>query len=307
MKSYFVLLFFAAIMSVESFSQQDTVAAPTTIRTSFNTMYPNASRVMWYRYEPSKMKPETSDWYYVLDPSDYYVSFNWQDADYIAWYDNGTWLHSTTRMDASDVPSAVDQAIRSQYPGYIVTDVDLEKGKNNDMVYEVNLEKGFDRWKIHYSPTGTVLKKKQKTASKVEIENAMATDFEKRYPNVTDVVWYSYLPGDRVDVIPGDWDYTMDENDYEVRYIMDGTNYVAYYDNGAWVRSSTMDFDASKLPSPVKNSINTQYAGYTIKDVDREDNKSQVLYEVELVKGNQKCKIHYTADGSVSKKKCRNI
>jgi len=88
---------------------------------------------------------------------------------------------------------------------------------------------------------------------------------------------------------------------------MDGTNYVAYYDNGSWIRSATMDFDVSKLPSSVKNAINMQYAGYTISDVDREDNKGQVLYEVELVKGNQKCKIHYTADGNVSKKKCRNI
>ena len=306
MKSYFVLLFFVAIIPVRSFSQ-DTIVAPVAIRTSFTTMYPNASSVKWYRYEPLKIKPEITDWYYPLDQSDYYVIFNWQDADYVAWYDNNAWLHSTTTIENSDLPPAVDQAVRSQYPGYIVTEVDLERGKNNDMMYEVNLEKGFDRLKVHFSPSGAVLKKKQKTATKAEIENTMAADFEKRYPGVTDVVWYRYLPNDRVDVVPGDWDYTMDENDYEVRYMMDGTNYVAYYDNGSWVRSSTMDFDSNKLPTSVKNAINTQYAGYTIKDADREDSKNQVVYEVELVKGTSKCKIHYTADGNVTKKKCKDI
>ena len=102
MKSYFVLLFLAAIISGKSFSQ-DTITAPVTIRTSFNQMYPNASRVMWYQYQPLKMKAEASDWYYPLDPSDYYVSFNWQDTDYIAWYDNGTWLHSTPGGTATTV------------------------------------------------------------------------------------------------------------------------------------------------------------------------------------------------------------
>ncbi|HEX7844647.1 MAG TPA: hypothetical protein VF476_02535, partial [Chitinophagaceae bacterium] len=74
---------------------------------------------------------------------------------------------------------------------------------------------------------------------------------------------------------------------------------------GGWIYSESYTFDRSKLPSAVSNAINTQYAGYTIKDVSREDNSSRILYEVELTRGNDKCKLHYAADGAVVKKKCR--
>jgi len=63
----------------------DTVIVPMTIQTSFSTKYPNATRVMWYQYAPDKTKPtDPTVWYYNLDDKDYYVTYNWQDADYIA-------------------------------------------------------------------------------------------------------------------------------------------------------------------------------------------------------------------------------
>ena len=283
---------------------EDTIIVPVQIRTAFTTMYPNATRVTWYQYKPATMKVDPEEWYYVLDEKDYYVSFLMDDADYIAWYDNGTWIHSTKNIDNSELPVAVNQAITTQFPGFVITEVDLEKGKN-DLMYEVNLEKGADQWKVHFSPTGSIVKKKSKSATKADVESAMAEDFEKRYSNATEVTWYKYMPEDRVDLLPSDWEYGMDENDYQVRYLLDGTEYVAYYDNGVWVRGETTAFDPKKLPTMVNDAISKQYAGYTIKDVDREESKNMVVYEVELVKGTEKCKIHYNADGSVAKKKCR--
>ena len=79
----------------------------------------------------------------------------------------------------------------------------------------------------------------------------------------------------------------------------------AAIDNGQWLRAESYLIDQSKLPSSVSQAINKEFTGYTIKDVDREDNATQVLYEVELQKGTDKCKIHYATDGSVVKKKCR--
>jgi len=71
-------------------STTDTVIVPVTIRTSFDTKYPKASKVVWYQYAPDKtMTPDPTVWYYPLDDKDYYVTFIWQYADYIAWYDNG--------------------------------------------------------------------------------------------------------------------------------------------------------------------------------------------------------------------------
>ena len=320
MKAIVILLCAALVVTSKSYSKnvspdppreyqfnslnEDTIIVPVKIRTAFTTMYPNATRVVWYQYKPATMKVDPAEWYYVLDENDYYASFLMDDADYIAWYDNGVWIHSTKSIDNTELPAPVNQAINTQFPGFAITEVDLEQGKT-DLMYEVNLEKGADQWKVHFSPTGSIIKKKQKTATKVEVEDAMAKDFETRYPNATEVTWYKYIPRERVELLPSDWEYGMDENDYQVRYLLDGTEYVAYYDNGVWVRGETTVFDPKKLPATINDAISKQYAGYIIKDVDREESKSQVLYEVELVKGNEKCKIHYTAEGSIAKKKCR--
>jgi len=280
----------------------DTVP-PVKIQTSFTTKYPNATNVKWYRYTTPVVTVEPGMWYSTLGPDDYYVSFAMDDGDYIAWYDNENWVYSTQTIDNTELPDAVRGAINTEYPGFIITDVDREHDAKQ-MLYEVKLQKGNQRWNVHYTPAGVVFKKKQRDLKPVEAEKVMVTDFETRYPAASEVVWYRYEPVDRMEVLPGDWSYSMDANDYQVIFTSDGNQFVAYYDNGNWIYSETYTFDRSKLPAPVNNAINTNYAGYTIKEVSREDNRNQVLYEVELTKGADKCKIHYGSDGSVAKKKC---
>ncbi|MEJ8844032.1 PepSY-like domain-containing protein [Lacibacter sp. H375] len=294
------------VMAVNAYSSHgsDTIIVPSRIQTSFVKLYPNARNVVWYRYTPPNIVVEPGVWYSTMDTSDYYSRFFWNDDEYIAWYDNGSWIHSTQRIDDSEIPDAVSQAIRREYPGFVITDVDIEH-EDKQRLYEVKLDKGNTRWNVLYTPTGAVVKKKLKTLSKVDAEAAMVSDFESRYPNASTVTWYRYAPADRIDVLPSDWDYSMDENDFEVRYTLDGSDYAAYYDNGRWVRSEALTFDRTKLPTSVSNAINSQYAGYTIKDVDREDDANQVVYEVELVKANEKCKIHYSTAGNIVKKKCK--
>jgi uncharacterized membrane protein YkoI len=277
---------------------------PSTIQTSFATKYPNASSVVWYRYTPGTVRPDVNSWNYNMDASDYYTSFTWNDVDYVAWYDNGTWVRSISRVDDADLPVNIKNIIQSQYPGYIVTDVEVEADRKQT-VYEVELEKGDMSYKVHYGADGSVIKKKERKASRVTPVEAMTTDFTTRYPNAEEVVWYSYSPRDGYEVLPSDWDYHMDASDYEVHFVSDGVTYVSYYDDGAWIRSESNAFDRAKLPTVISDAINKDYSGYTILDVDREDKPAQVLYEVELSKGTQRCKVHYGADGAIVKKKCR--
>jgi hypothetical protein len=82
-----------------------------TVQTSFSTKYPSATKVMWYQYTPDKMMPaDPTAWYYGLDDKDYYVTFYWDDADYIAWYDNGDWIRSSQRIDNIDIPADVHES-----------------------------------------------------------------------------------------------------------------------------------------------------------------------------------------------------
>ena len=324
----FSILFFVAIMaesnlfktsdatlasnltkSSVSISTIDTVIVPATIQTSFSTKYPSATKVMWYQYTPDKTMPaDPTVWYYGLDDKDYYVTFNWDNSDYIAWYDNGTWIRSSQRIDNIDLPADVMRAINTQYPGYTITDVDMERD-NKQELYEVKLAKGDSKWNVHYTPTGTVSRKKERHLTKYDPQAEMTTDFTTRFPNSTEVVWYRYDPEARVEVYPTDWDYNMDATDYEVKFKMDGTEYSAWYDNGKWVRteSMTMNTNTTKLPANINDLLKTQYNGYTVKDVETEQSSTRTVYEIELAKGNEKCKVFYTAEGAIIKKKCRTV
>src|SRR5574339_464071 len=132
--------------AVISCATADTVIVPPNIRTSFETKYPKANKVMWYQYAPDKTMPaDPTAWYYSLDEKDYYVTFNWQDADYIAWYDNGNWIRSSQNIDNIDLPADVMRAINMQYPGFRITDVDMERD-NKQELYEVKLVKGDTKW-----------------------------------------------------------------------------------------------------------------------------------------------------------------
>lgn len=285
----------------------DTVIVPVTVSTSFSTKYPNATKIRWYQYAPDKIAVDPAEWYYGLDDKDYYVSFYWEDADYMAWYDNGNWIHASKNIDDIDIPADVMKAVNSQYPGYEIVDVDMEFDAKQSL-YEVKLMKGDSRWNVHYSPTGSVVRKKEKRLNKSDPQTEMTADFQTRFPNATEVTWYSYQPSDRVDVMPTDWDYSLDASDHEVRFKMDGSEYQAWYDNGKWVRSELVTMaDVSKLPANINNAIRSQYSGYTIKDVETEQNSTRIIYEVELAKGNEKCKVHYTGEGAIIKKKCRTV
>ena len=293
--------------AVFSCSTTDTVPVPVTIRTSFDTKYPKATKVMWYQYTPDKTQTDPTVWYYGLDDKDYYVTFNWQDADYIAWYDNGNWIRSSQNIDNIDLPADVMRAVNTQYPGFRITDVDLERD-NKQELYEVKLVKGDTKWNVHYLANGSVARKKERHMNKYDPQAEMTTDFTTRFPNSSEVVWYRYTPDDRVEILPTDWDYNMDASDYEVRFKMDGTDYQAWYNDGKWVRSeAAMMTNTSKLPANINDLLKTQYAGYTIKDVETEQNSNRTIYEIELAKGNEKRKVHYTSEGAIIKKKCRTV
>lgn len=141
-----------------------TVEVPAPTRTSFEAKYPNASNVKWSHYTPEadKSTMEASDWNYNLDANDYYVTFDWDGVPYYAWYDDGNWIRATTPIkDHSKLPAAVNDAIRSKFAGYEITEVDREHDKDRT-TYEVDLKKGDDKLKVHFDENGKVVKQKGK-------------------------------------------------------------------------------------------------------------------------------------------------
>ena len=147
------------------------VEVPAATKTSFEAKYPNATNVSWSYYEPKdKSTMDPSDWNYALDENDYVVRFNWDNADYYAYYDDGNWIRATTRVpDHAKLPAAVNDAIRNQFAGYKIVEVDKEHDKDR-VTYEVDLEKGEDKIKATFDENGTVVKKKSKINGEKEKE-----------------------------------------------------------------------------------------------------------------------------------------
>ncbi len=136
-----------------------TIEAPASVRTAFETKYPQATNVRWQYYRPDLADFEW-DWsgWPSLDTSDYAVSYNWDGSDYWAWYDqDGNWIGSVSRIsDHSSLPAAVNTTINNQYAGRTIISVDRENDKNRT-AYEIDLDNGT---KLLIDENGKILKKK---------------------------------------------------------------------------------------------------------------------------------------------------
>lgn len=130
-----------------------------------------------------------------------------------------------------------------------------------------------------------------------EVPDSVRMSFTKKYPTVKTMKWVKYEP------IESD-DLKMDDQYYYVRYNNDGADYISWYNNrGEWVKTSTKVTGNKNLPDAVNQTINAQYPGYTIVEIDKENDKDMDMYEIELEKGEAKAKLKILPDGTIFKRK----
>lgn len=133
-----------------------TVTVPDNTRIAFEAKYPNATNVVWVRKNRDVNRST------IVDSMDYQVTYRWNDADYVTWYEwDGDWIVTTSKVTRENLPAAVIKAIDKNYPGYTITEADMENDKNMTM-YEVDLEKGTQKITVHFSESGTEHKTKTK-------------------------------------------------------------------------------------------------------------------------------------------------
>jgi uncharacterized membrane protein YkoI len=142
------------------------------------------------------------------------------------------------------------------------------------------------------------------TRTTVEVPAATKTTFETKYPQATDVTWVRYTPQTSVSAEDMD-DYAgLDTTDYEVNFDWNGIDYTAWYEpEGSWIKTTYKLVNNANLPASVNDAINTQYPGYSIKEIEIEEEEKGNEYEVFLEKGNELWKVHFDANGKVLKKK----
>jgi hypothetical protein len=141
------------------------VEVPVATRTSFEAKYPQASNVTWNYHEPTVIVPIEWEWtnWPVIDSNDYVANFEVNNDDYWVWYDDsGDWVGTVAEVnDYSALPAAVNNTIKSQFPGYTIVSVDKENDKNRT-AYEIQMENGADKMKALIAENGKLMKKKGK-------------------------------------------------------------------------------------------------------------------------------------------------
>lgn len=142
------------------------------------------------------------------------------------------------------------------------------------------------------------------SVSTVEVPMGIKTSFEEKYPQASNVRWdyYRDIPDDI------DWEWSgwpaMDTMDYVTNYNWQGTDYMSWYDDqGNWVGTVSNISDYGTLPAAVNSVLNSQYNGYTITSVKRENDKSRSAYQITIEKGSDHGKLLVDENGKILKKK----
>ena len=141
---------------------------------------------------------------------------------------------------------------------------------------------------------------KSTVVMEADVPAPVKTTFTTKYPKVTKAEWLTYEPTA--------WDeWTVDRKYYFVKYNDNGTEYFNWYDaDGKWVKSSTKITGDPKLPDAVNKTINEKFPGYTIDEIDKENDNDRDMYEVKLVNGDKKAKLKILMNGEIFKQKIKD-
>lgn len=135
------------------------------------------------------------------------------------------------------------------------------------------------------------------------IPDSAKTAFTAKYPNVSNQNWSRYEPVDHIDWEWSGWP-SLDTSDYMVRFNQDNSDHWAWYDSdNNWIGTVSNISDFNSLPASVNSTIKSQYDGYTIVSVDKENDKDKTAYEIDLTKGEDKMRVLISENGKVMKKK----
>lgn len=138
----------------------------------------------------------------------------------------------------------------------------------------------------------------------VDVPVATRTSFEAKYPQAADVNWVYHYDAD----YPIDWELagwpTVDTTYFVARWNQNNDDYWVWYDrDGQWLGTVSEVSDHASLPAAVNQTIKSQFAGYNIVSVDKENDKNRTAYEVDLENGSNKVTLLIGENGKVYKKK----
>ena len=100
-----------------------------------------------------------------------------------------------------------------------------------------------------------------------EIPKNLKSQFEKEYPNATEIEW------------------EKENNLFNVEFDIDEKEQEIWYDDSGNIIKTEHELEEAELPEAIRSKIKSSYSAFKIDDIEMKKENDEVTYEIELRKG----------------------
>jgi hypothetical protein len=122
-----------------------------------------------------------------------------------------------------------------------------------------------------------------------QVPEQVKNSFSQNFPKASNVKWSK-----------------ENENEWEAEFKQEGKEFSANFkSDGTWLETE-QEIAKSDIPNAVKNTLDSQFAGYKIEEAEISKSAEGSVYEFELEKGESNMEVAISAEGKVVKKEMKN-
>lgn len=129
----------------------------------------------------------------------------------------------------------------------------------------------------------------QACAQQKEAPTKVKNSFTQKFPNAKKVKW------DKENATEWEAEFKMNGKEYSANFNSDGT----------W-KETEYKIKKSEIPAVVKQTLNSQFAGYDIEKVEVSKKPEGLVYELKLEKDDTDMEVAISSNGKVLKKESKN-
>lgn len=203
---------------------------------------------------------------------------------------SGSWLYTKTEMNRSEVPANVMQVFEnSEYASYYIDDIDFYQTADKNY-YRFELESVTGDVKVEITPEG-VLSVTVPGSGQVPGDNEGNGSMLAQ--EITSFISSKYSNARIVE-------YDYDDGFLEVEIYHDSREKDVYFNgSNSWVMTK-WDVRRNELPQAVLQAVqNSNYASYTIDDIEFIQKPTVEYYQLELERGDREVNLNVTAQGQI--------
>jgi ribosome-associated toxin RatA of RatAB toxin-antitoxin module len=122
-------------------------------------------------------------------------------------------------------------------------------------------------------------------AQKQNVPEKVSKAFEQKFPTAQKVKWDK-----------------ENESEWEAEFKMDGEEYSANFSTDGLWKETEYEIEESAIPAIVKQTLESEFAGYEIEEAEISETAEGIVYEFALENDDQEMEVAIAPDGTVKKK-----